>query len=98
MPADFKDILLQALSLFVRAVEILVLVRVLMSWFPVGHGRGNDWFHRARETVWRLTEPFLDPIRRLLPMGSMGIDFSPLVLLLLLGVVYRFVAGMILRF
>jgi YggT family protein len=62
----------------------VILGRVLMSWVnprfdgPVGR------------FLFETTEPLLSPIRRLLPQTGM-IDLSPLVLLLLLGVVMRLV-------
>ena len=78
---------------FVRNfVEILVLVlwllvvgRVLVSWVDP----------MARNSVSRyvvaVTEPMLAPIRRVLPRTGM-MDFSPLILMLGLGVLLRLVS------
>ena len=38
--------------------------------------------------VYQMTEPILAPIRRLIPASS-GIDWSPLIAMLLLGVIVR---------
>ncbi|MEP7158104.1 MAG: YggT family protein [Chloroflexota bacterium] len=76
--------LLVFIQLFVVALWLLVIGRVLLSWInprfegPVGR------------FLFETTEPLLAPIRRFLPSTGM-IDFSPLVLMLLLGVVVRLV-------
>jgi len=81
-------ILVNAIVIFIRLVEVLILIRVLMSWFrPRYRTRGNAWFYEIEELVWRATEPLLAPIRNLLPVTGMGLDFSPLILLLLLQIV-----------
>lgn len=64
------------------AAWLLVLGRVLMSWVdPVGRTTLGAFLIQT-------TEPFLAPIRRALPQTGM-IDFSPLIVLLILGVLTR---------
>ena len=71
---------------FVRFVliglEILILARVLLSWFDPG-GRST-----IAAFVIQTTEPLLAPIRRLLPRTGM-FDLSPLIVLIVLGVILR---------
>lgn len=43
-------------------------------------------FHPVREALGRILNPLLDPIRRLIP-PSAGLDFSPLILYLIVQVV-----------
>ena len=73
------------LEILVLVLWLLVLGRVLVSWVDP----------RARNAVSRyivaLTEPILAPIRRVLPQTGM-IDFAPLILMLGLGVLLRFVS------
>jgi YggT family protein len=63
----------------------VILAMVIMSWligFNVING-SNPYVRQISYALHRLTEPFLGPIRRLLPdLG--GIDISPIVLLLAL--------------
>ena len=76
------------LSIFVQflviALWLVILGRVLLSWVnprfegPIGR------------FLFETTEPLLAPIRRLLPQTGM-IDFSPLVLLIGLGILMRLV-------
>ncbi|MCG0238982.1 MAG: YggT family protein [Firmicutes bacterium] len=85
-----KETLIQALLLFGRIMDMLILVRVLMSWFrPQVWSRETQWFFRAEEFVVRLTEPVLAPIRRILPTGGLGLDFSPIVAAILLEIVIK---------
>ena len=70
------------LQLFVTAIWLLVLGRVLMSWFDPS--RRN----RASQLIIQATEPILAPVRRLLPQSG-TFDFSPLVVLLILGTLMR---------
>ncbi|MDA8238659.1 MAG: YggT family protein [Chloroflexi bacterium] len=74
---------------FVEAVVLvlwlLVLGRVLVSWVDPMARNG------VSRTLVTLTEPLLAPIRRVLPSTGM-IDFSPLVLMLGLGLLLRIVA------
>lgn len=61
----------------------LVIVQVVLSWlvaFNVVNTR-NRFVYLVGDFLYRITEPALKPIRRILPnMG--GIDISPLVLIL----------------
>jgi YggT family protein len=72
------------LRLFVLALYLALLGRVLLSWVnPRFEGAAGRFLYQA-------TEPFLAPIRRLLPSGG-PIDWSPLIAFLVLSVV----AGMV---
>jgi YggT family protein len=69
---------LSFIQLLVTVLWVLVLGRVIVSWVdPMGRNQLSSWLIQA-------TEPMLAPIRRLLPQTGM-IDFSPLILMLVLG-------------
>ncbi len=69
-------------GILVSLLWVLVMGRVLISWVdPTGRGR-------LASMLFQLTEPLLAPIRRLLPATS-GLDFAPLILLLVLGALTR---------
>jgi len=74
--------LLTFAQFFIIALNLLVLGRVIVSWVdPQGR---ND----LSRMLISITEPMLAPIRRLLPQTGM-IDFSPLILLLVTGVLLQ---------
>lgn len=81
----------QTLSLFLTVLYVLLLARVLISWFrPRYKTSTNGWFFSLEELTWRATEPLLAPIRRILPQSGM-IDFAPLVLFFILQALQRVV-------
>ena len=77
-------VLITFIQLLAYLLWFLLLARVVMSWTNPRGGGGLVAF------VYQATEPILAPIRRLLPPTA-GIDWSPLIAILLLGVVLRVV-------
>ena len=67
----------------VGAYELLIVVWAVMSWFPVG-GIVSD----IRSAIGVLVEPYLRLFRRIIPPAS-GIDFSPVVAIIVLNLVQR---------
>ena len=68
---------MRLLATLIDLYSLVVLAAVVISWL------GIDPRNAFAAFVYRLTEPALGPIRSALPpMG--GLDFSPMVLLLLL--------------
>lgn len=75
-----EEMILRLLYILERIIVLLVLAKVILSYFM-------DPYHPVRRTVDQLVNPLLDPIRRLLPtMG--GIDFSPIILIILIQIVF----------
>lgn len=71
---------------------IILFARVLLSWVRVSP-YDPTWGPVIR-FIHQVTEPFLAPIRRLLPpMG--GIDFSPIILFFLISLVERLIFGLL---
>ncbi len=70
------------IQLFLVILWLMVLGRALLSWVdPTGRNQVSAFLIQT-------TEPILAPVRRLLPQSSM-IDFSPLIVLLILGALMR---------
>ena len=91
--------LLQLLDVVLELYQIVLIVWVVFSWLAAFNivNTSNGFVRTAMNVLWRLTEPALRPIRRFVPMIS-GLDFSPLILLLLIyflrGVVGRMIFSM----
>ncbi len=59
-----------------------------MSWFMVGAG-GGQALSSIYQIFYALTEPLLQPLRRIIPSIKLGmgyLDLSPIILLILLRV------------
>ncbi len=70
----------QFISLFIQIYSLIILARVLMSWVNV------DPYSPVARAIFDLTEPVLAPVRNLLPQAG-GLDFSPIIVMVLLQVV-----------
>lgn len=51
-------------------------------------------YHPVRQALARIVEPLLSPIRRMMPATG-SIDFSPLILILLVWLVSRLLTGIL---
>ena len=79
--------ILRILAVLVEIFVVVLIVRALLSWFPVRPGSPLIPVQRALAAV---TEPVLRPIRRILPpvrAGGMAIDLSILVVILVAEIV-----------
>jgi YggT family protein len=92
---------MQALAILVDIVVMLtnVLVMLIIIQFVIGLlfafnvvSPSNEFLRQAYEAINRLLDPVLRPIRNLMPNTGM-IDFSPLVLILLLQILIRVLDG-----
>lgn len=73
------------LAAFLGLLWWLILVRVLLSWFI------RDPGNPVVDLLGTLTDPLLRPLSRVLTFN--GMDFSPMVVLLVLGTLRRALAG-----
>ncbi len=56
-----------------QLIELVLIVRILLSWFP-----NIDWWKQPFKLIKGLTDPILVPFRRIIPPIS-GLDLSPIV-------------------
>ena len=69
----------------IQAYALVVFARIVFEWIPVSD---EHPLARVRAVLRALTEPALRPLRAIIPtirMGDVGLDLSPLVLVLLLS-------------
>jgi YggT family protein len=74
-----NSLLIVLIQIAGQVITILIIVHVILSYFL-------SPYHPVRLTIDRLVEPLLSPIRQILPQTGM-IDFSPLVLLILVQLI-----------
>lgn len=72
-------LLAQIISILANIYVWIVIASILLSYFM-------DPYHPIRQGVDNLVRPLLDPIRKVVPPVGM-LDFSPLVLIILVQVV-----------
>jgi YggT family protein len=67
--------------------SFVIIVSAILSWLPI------DPYHPAAMVVRRISDLLCDPIRKIVPMHSLGIDLSPLFAILLLQFTNQFVVS-----
>lgn len=75
-------------QLFIQLYTFIILARVLMSWVNI------DPYSPLARAIYNLTEPLLAPVRNLLPPAG-GLDFSPIIALVLVQVVGQILVTML---
>jgi YggT family protein len=79
------------LCIALYAYMIIMLVRVFSSYFPAPR---SEPMRRLMDLVHAVTEPVLRPLRSLLPplrMGGMGLDLSPIIVFVVIGILTSYV-------
>jgi YggT family protein len=92
MTIDIINFLILAISYAARGYELLILASVILSWVR------PDPYNPVVRFIRRSTEPVIDFVRRSLPFLRAGmIDFSPIVVLLLLRLVSTLLVSLLQR-
>ena len=87
----------QMIAIILRRIlqvfQLALFVNIILSWFV--HSTPNMTVRQIYWWTGQLVNPVLDPIRRILRpyQGGMPIDFSPLILLILLDLLSRILLG-----
>ena len=79
--------LLQVLAQTLSIYTLVLLVRVLLSWFP-----NLDWSNPLLSTVSSITDPYLNAFRWLIPPLG-GLDLSAILAFLALQLVQSLLQG-----
>lgn len=68
----------QVLSVAINVLWWLIIIRAFISWV------NPDPFNPIVQFLYKTTEPFLMPFRRIIPAWKIGIDLSPIFAILVL--------------
>ncbi len=74
---------------FSQLIIIIVIIQTFLSYFL-------SPFHPVRQAIDRFVDPMLAPIRRFLPQTG-PLDFSPLVLIILVQILDTLLTSILLR-
>lgn len=77
-------VVINFLQLLISVLMLLVIARVIVSWLAPSGGGGLVAF------IYQATEPILGPIRRVVPPSG-GLDWAPLIAMLVLGLLLRLI-------
>lgn len=79
--AALARILVIALNIYMW----IIIIRALISWVSPSP------YNPIVRFLYRVTEPVLRPVRRIIPLQGLGIDFSPVVVILVILLLIDFV-------
>jgi YggT family protein len=74
--SNFIVALAKVIDIVLTIYMWIIVFRALISWV------NPDPYNQIVVFLYRFTEPVLGPIRRRLPMSNIGIDFSPIIVIL----------------
>jgi YggT family protein len=83
------------IDLLLRVLTYVIIAQAILSWLVAFNviNTSNDFMRSFLSALDRMTEPLYRPIRRILPDFG-GIDFSPIVVLLLIHVLRILLGGL----
>ncbi|BDI19547.1 MULTISPECIES: YggT family protein [Nostoc] len=75
------SLLITTLITFVSFYSYLLIIRVLLTWFPT-----INWYNQPFAALAQITDPYLNLFRSIIPPLG-GMDFSPILAFLALNLV-----------
>ena len=84
--------LLGLVNLAIQIYIYIIIARAIVSWVS------PDPYNPIVRFLYQVTEPVLRRVRERLPIGQMGIDFSPMIVILGLYVLQAYVIPWMLGF
>jgi len=86
--------LLNVADLLLWALSIVIIAQAILSWLVAFNviNTHNEFVRQFLYALDRLTAPLYRPVRRILPDFG-GLDFSPIVILLLIWVLQELLTG-----
>jgi YggT family protein len=76
--ASALSLVSQAITTFLYIYIALILIRVLLTWFP-----NVNWYNQPFAALGQLTDPYLNLFRSFIPPLG-GLDLSPILAIFLL--------------
>jgi YggT family protein len=78
-------VIYQILDLLLRVALYIIIIQAILSWLVAFNviNMSNDFVRQIWVALDRMTEPLYRPIRRIMPDFG-GLDFSPMVVILII--------------
>ena len=90
--------LLQIVDLLLSVLQWIIIIQAILSWLVAFNvvNTHNDFVRQVLTALTRMTEPVYRPIRRVMPDFG-ALDFSPLVVLLIIQILRTIVIPAVAR-
>ncbi|HNZ10306.1 MAG: YGGT family protein [Deltaproteobacteria bacterium ADurb.Bin151] len=76
--SNFITAIARVIDIILTVYMWIIIARALISWV------NPDPYNKIVIFLYRVTEPVLRPVRRIIPRHSLPIDFAPLIVLLII--------------
>lgn len=76
--SNFLIAIAQVIAVAINVLWWLIIIRALLSWV------NPDPYNPIVQFLYKTTEPFLIPFRKILPAWKIGIDISPIFAIIVL--------------
>ena len=86
---NFLSATAQILKIVLELYMWIIIIRALLSWV------NPDPYNPVVQFLNSITEPVLYRVRQLIPMSSIGVDFSPIVVILVIIFLQSFLVNSI---
>ena len=86
---NFLSATAQVLKIVLELYMWVIIIRALLSWV------NPDPYNPIVQFLNSITEPVLYRVRQLIPMSSIGVDFSPIVVILVIIFLQSFLVNSI---
>jgi YggT family protein len=74
------NLLISTLATFIQIYTVLLIIRVLLTWFP-----NVNWYNQPFAALSQITDPYLNMFRSIIPPLG-GMDFSPILAFIVLNI------------
>ncbi len=81
-------LLITVLATFITYYNYLLLIRVLLTWFP-----NVNWYSQPFAALSQITDPYLNLFRSIVPPIG-GMDFSPILAFIVLSLAGGFLENL----
>jgi YggT family protein len=85
--SNFITSVAEVIGIILNLYMWVIIIRALISWV------NPDPYNPIVQMLYKITEPVLQPIRRLVPVYNIGIDLSPLIVILIIIFLRSFVVS-----
>lgn len=75
----------QLINLIFNILYLCLIARVILSW--IDHNPRNEII----QWIYKISDPLIKPFQQILPPMNLGIDISPILAFVAIGVVKRFI-------
>ncbi len=84
---NFLSAIAEVINIILTLYMYVIIARAILSWVS------PDPYNPIVQMLYKVTEPVLNPIRRIVPTWKAGLDLSPMIVILIIFFLKRFLVA-----